>query len=56
GGFKRKGAGRGNWGTQSDYIARVTDELSTKTQKIVAEEKPARMEDAAAEEKEPADK
>ncbi|CAI8606697.1 unnamed protein product [Vicia faba] len=67
GGFKREGAGRGNWGTQSDEIAQVTDEVANETEKNVAEEKPAGEEDAVtegnketpaneAEEKEPEDK
>ncbi|CAL5195277.1 unnamed protein product [Lathyrus oleraceus] len=67
GGFKREGAGRGNWGTQSDEIAQVTDEVANETEKNVSEEKPAGEEDAAAEgnkeapaneaeEKEPEDK
>ncbi|OIW01155.1 hypothetical protein TanjilG_17712 [Lupinus angustifolius] len=65
-GFKREGAGRGNWGTQDDEIAKVTDEVPNETEKNLGDEKPAAEEDAAdakkespaneTEEKEPEDK
>ncbi|CAL0302876.1 unnamed protein product [Lupinus luteus] len=65
--FKREGSGRGNWGTQSDEIAQVSDEVANETEKNLGDEKPAVKEDAAgdankespaneAEEKEPEDK
>ncbi|OIV98711.1 hypothetical protein TanjilG_24882 [Lupinus angustifolius] len=66
-GFKREGSGRGNWGTQTDEIAQVTDDATNETEKKLGDEKPAAEEDAAAdankespaneaEEKEPEDK
>ncbi|RDY03613.1 RGG repeats nuclear RNA binding protein B, partial [Mucuna pruriens] len=64
--FKRDGAGRGNWGTQSDEIAQVTEEVANEAEKNLGDEKPAGEEDAADgnkdapanenEEKEPEDK
>ncbi|KAK7256373.1 hypothetical protein RIF29_29815 [Crotalaria pallida] len=64
--FKREGAGRGNWGTQSDEIAQVTDEVVNETEKNLEDEKPAVEDDVAvgnkdspaieSEEKEPEDK
>ncbi|XP_047152673.1 RGG repeats nuclear RNA binding protein A-like [Vigna umbellata] len=64
--FKRDGAGRGNWGTQSDEIAQVTEEVADETEKNLGDEKPVGEEDAAGgnkdspatenEEKEPEDK
>ncbi|KAE9617896.1 hypothetical protein Lal_00037813 [Lupinus albus] len=65
--FKREGSGRGNWGTQSDEIAQVSDEVANETEKNFGDEKPAVKEGAEAdankespanetEEKEPEDK
>ncbi|KAL2500226.1 RGG repeats nuclear RNA binding protein B [Forsythia ovata] len=63
--IKREGSGRGNWGTQSDELSRVTDEVN-EGEKNLNVEKPAGEEDAAegstetpakeVEEKEPEDK
>ncbi|KAI3444803.1 hypothetical protein Pfo_001468 [Paulownia fortunei] len=65
--IKREGAGRGNWGTQTDELAQVTDEVVNEGEKTLNAEKPSGEEDAAAdgdkeaatnevEEKEPEDK
>ncbi|KAL7233727.1 hypothetical protein ACSBR1_017359 [Camellia fascicularis] len=65
--FKREGAGRGNWGTPTDELAQVTEEVVNEGEKNVASEKPAGEEEAtdvnkenpaneAAEEKEPEEK
>lgn len=39
--MKREGAGRGNWGTQSDELAEVTEEIVTDGGKALGDEKPA---------------
>ncbi|GAB2290093.1 hypothetical protein Dimus_024382 [Dionaea muscipula] len=44
--FKREGAGRGNWGTQTDEIAPATEEEADQSEKPVVTEKPAGGEDA----------
>ncbi|KAL2531096.1 putative plasminogen activator inhibitor 1 RNA-binding protein [Forsythia ovata] len=44
--IKREGSGRGNWGTQSDELSRVTDEVN-EGEKNLNVEKPAGEEDAA---------
>ncbi|KAL8495686.1 hypothetical protein ACS0TY_019705 [Phlomoides rotata] len=65
--FKREGAGRGNWGTQTDELAQVTEEAVNEDEKTLNVEKPAVEDDATAdgdkegakgevEEKEPEDK
>ncbi|KAK6119369.1 hypothetical protein DH2020_046889 [Rehmannia glutinosa] len=65
--IKREGAGRGNWGTQTDELAQVTEEAVNEGEKTLDVEKPSGEEDAAAdgdkeaaanevEEKEPEDK
>ncbi|XP_058737536.1 RGG repeats nuclear RNA binding protein A-like [Vicia villosa] len=64
--FKRDGAGRGNWGTETDEVAQVTDEVANEAEKNLGDEKPAAENDVAegnkdsaaneAEEKEPEDK
>ncbi|KAK2415372.1 Hyaluronan / mRNA binding family [Trifolium repens] len=64
--FKREGAGRGNWGTETDEFAPVTEEAVIEGEKNLGDEKPAVENDAAegnkdtpaneAEEKEPEDK
>ncbi|KAJ4847613.1 hypothetical protein Tsubulata_002714 [Turnera subulata] len=64
--FKREGAGRGNWGTQTDELAQVTEDAATEGEKVLGDERPAGEEEAAdankenqdkqAEEKEPEDK
>ncbi|GAU50558.1 hypothetical protein TSUD_180280 [Trifolium subterraneum] len=46
--FKREGAGRGNWGTETDEIAQVTEEAVIEGEKNLGDEKPA-VENAAAE-------
>lgn len=43
---KRDGAGRGNWGTQTDEVAPVTEEAS-ETEKNAGDEKPVGEEEAA---------
>ncbi|XP_027363937.1 RGG repeats nuclear RNA binding protein A-like isoform X2 [Abrus precatorius] len=64
--FKREGAGRGNWGVQTDELAQVTEEVN-ETAKNLGDEKPSGEDDVAAdgnkessaneaEEKEPEDK
>ncbi|KAL5196243.1 Transcription factor TGAL1 [Glycine soja] len=64
--FKREGAGRGNWGVQTDEFAQATDEVN-ETSKNFGDEKPSGEDDVAAignkenpaneaEEKEPEDK
>ncbi|GLT51550.1 hypothetical protein SLA2020_249530 [Shorea laevis] len=63
--MKREGAGRGNWGTQADELAEVTEEVANDG-KNLSEEKPPGEEDAGdankesptneSEEKEPEDK
>ncbi|XP_057498349.1 RGG repeats nuclear RNA binding protein A-like isoform X2 [Actinidia eriantha] len=64
--FKREGAGRGNWGIQTDEIAQMTEEVVNEGEKYLADEKPSGEEDATnvnkenptnePEEKEPEDK
>ena len=64
--FKREGAGRGNWGTQTDENAQVTEEVVNEGEKNLSDEKPPGEEDATnvnkedpanePEEKEPEDK
>ncbi|XP_021903291.1 RGG repeats nuclear RNA binding protein A-like [Carica papaya] len=64
--IKREGSGRGNWGTQTDDIAQVTEELVQENDKNLSHEKPPGEEDLAdgnkespanePEEKEPEDK
>ncbi|GFY81251.1 hyaluronan [Actinidia rufa] len=64
--FKREGAGRGNWGTQTDENAKVTEEVVNEGEKNLFDEKPPGEEDATnvnkedpanePEEKEPEDK
>ncbi|KAF7826341.1 RGG repeats nuclear RNA binding protein A-like [Senna tora] len=39
--IKRDGAGRGNWGTQTDELAQVTEEVVNDTEKNLGDEKPA---------------
>ncbi|KAL6495343.1 hypothetical protein OROGR_029906 [Orobanche gracilis] len=46
--IKREGAGRGNWGTQADELAQVTEEVVNEGEKTWDVENPAREEDAAA--------
>ncbi|KAA8520433.1 hypothetical protein F0562_014689 [Nyssa sinensis] len=63
--FKREGAGRGNWGTQTDELPQVTEEVS-EGEKNLGTEKPSGQEDTTdgnkensanePEEKEPEDK
>ncbi|KAK8487038.1 hypothetical protein V6N13_016290 [Hibiscus sabdariffa] len=64
--LKREGSGRGNWGTQTDELAEVSEEVVNEGKRNLAYDKPARDEDAGAanknsatnelEEKEPDDK
>ncbi|XP_022733343.1 RGG repeats nuclear RNA binding protein A-like [Durio zibethinus] len=64
--LKREGSGRGNWGTQTDELAQVTEEVVDEGEKNLGDEKPAGEEDAGdankerptnePEEKEPEDK
>ncbi|KAJ8900246.1 hypothetical protein K2173_024886 [Erythroxylum novogranatense] len=64
--IKREGAGRGNWGTQTDELAQVTEEVTNEPEKNLEDEKPAGEEEATdaskeilvseTEEKEPEDK
>ncbi|KAL2536608.1 Hyaluronan/mRNA binding family [Forsythia ovata] len=64
--IKREGAGRGNWGAQTDELAEVTEEVVNEGEKNLNAEKPSGEEDAAdvnketsakeIEEKEPEDK
>ncbi|EOX96487.1 Hyaluronan / mRNA binding family isoform 4 [Theobroma cacao] len=64
--LKREGSGRGNWGTQTDELAQVTEEVVNESEKNLGDEKPAGEEDAGdaskesptnePEEKEPEDK
>ncbi|XP_051146229.1 RGG repeats nuclear RNA binding protein A-like [Andrographis paniculata] len=65
--FKREGSGRGNWGTPTDEIAEVAEEVVNEGEKTLNTDKPLAEEDAAgdgdketakneAEEKEPEDK
>ncbi|KAL3833057.1 hypothetical protein ACJIZ3_007793 [Penstemon smallii] len=65
--LKREGAGRGNWGTQTDELAQVAEEVVNEAENLPNPEKPAGEEDSAAdgdkeaatnevEEKEPEDK
>ncbi|KAF7137253.1 hypothetical protein RHSIM_Rhsim07G0036400 [Rhododendron simsii] len=44
--YKREGAGRGNWGTPTDEIAPVTEEVVNDDEKNVSAEKPSGEEDA----------
>ncbi|KAL6494136.1 hypothetical protein OROGR_032045 [Orobanche gracilis] len=46
--IKREGAGRGNWGTQADELAKVTEEVVNEGEKTWDVEKPSREEDATA--------
>ncbi|KZV35000.1 plasminogen activator inhibitor 1 RNA-binding protein-like [Dorcoceras hygrometricum] len=64
-GFKREGAGRGNWGTPADEISTETEEPVAEGEKIVDVEKPSEQEEGDAnkeipanepEEKEPEEK
>ncbi|KAH9607311.1 hypothetical protein KSS87_019266 [Heliosperma pusillum] len=43
--FKREGAGRGNWGSQSDEVAPATEEISEETEKNVNVENPPASEE-----------
>ncbi|KAG5051504.1 hypothetical protein JHK87_003702 [Glycine soja] len=43
--FKREGSGRGNWGTQTDELAQVTDKVANETEKNLGDEKPTIEED-----------
>ncbi|XP_040930286.1 RGG repeats nuclear RNA binding protein A isoform X2 [Gossypium hirsutum] len=64
--LKREGSGRGNWGTQTDELAQVTEEVANEGERNLGDEKPAGEEDARdankesasnePEEKEPEDK
>ncbi|XP_021279965.1 RGG repeats nuclear RNA binding protein A-like [Herrania umbratica] len=64
--LKREGSGRGNWGTQTDELTQVTEEVVNESEKNLGDEKPAGEEDAGdaskesptnePEEKEPEDK
>lgn len=64
--LKREGAGRGNWGTPTDEIAQVTEEVVNDSEKGLGAEKPAGEEEVVdgskdtvateSEEKEPEDK
>ncbi|MBA0763584.1 hypothetical protein Gotri_013011 [Gossypium trilobum] len=64
--LKREGSGRGNWGTQTDELAQVTEEVTNEGERNLGDEKPAGEEDARdankesasnePEEKEPEDK
>lgn len=45
--FKREGSGRGNWGTQTDEISQVNEEVVNESEKNLADVKPAGEEDAA---------
>ncbi|KAK2975428.1 hypothetical protein RJ640_007347 [Escallonia rubra] len=45
--FKREGAGRGNWGTQADELAPVTEDVINEGERAVGVEKPSGDEDAA---------
>ncbi|XVF22833.1 hypothetical protein REPUB_Repub12eG0205100 [Reevesia pubescens] len=64
--LKREGSGRGNWGTQNDDLAQVTEEVVNEGEKNLGDEKPAGEEEAGdankespanePEEKEPEDK
>ncbi|KAJ0910507.1 putative hyaluronan/mRNA-binding protein [Helianthus annuus] len=50
--FKREGAGRGNWGSQADEIARETEEVVNEGEKTVVSDKPLNEEDSNDEKKE----
>ncbi|XP_050236926.1 RGG repeats nuclear RNA binding protein A-like [Mercurialis annua] len=50
--FKREGGGRGNWGTQTDELAQVTEEAVNEGEKNVSDEKPVGEEEPANEIKE----
>ncbi|XP_040954291.1 RGG repeats nuclear RNA binding protein A isoform X2 [Gossypium hirsutum] len=64
--LKREGSGRGNWGTQTDELAQVTEEVANEGEGNLGDEKPAGEDDARdankesasnePEEKEPEDK
>ncbi|KAK6918662.1 Hyaluronan/mRNA-binding protein [Dillenia turbinata] len=63
--MKREGAGRGNWGTQTDEISQLTEEVVNESEKTTGAEKPSAEENADAnkgnpveepEEKEPEEK
>ncbi|TYH58810.1 hypothetical protein ES332_D08G180200v1 [Gossypium tomentosum] len=64
--LKREGSGRGNWGTQTDELAQVTEEVANEGERNLGDEKPAGEDDARdankesasnePEEKEPEDK
>ncbi|OIW18821.1 hypothetical protein TanjilG_25264 [Lupinus angustifolius] len=44
---KREGSGRGNWGSQTDEFAQVSEEVVNENEKNLSDEKPAGEEDAA---------
>ncbi|MBA0680292.1 hypothetical protein Goari_011999, partial [Gossypium aridum] len=44
--LKREGSGRGNWGTQTDELAQVTEEVTNEGERNLGDEKPAGEEDA----------
>lgn len=54
--FKREGAGRGNWGTQTDELAQGTEEAFNEADKVLGDEKAAGEEEAADTNKENQDK
>ncbi|KAM7508854.1 hypothetical protein LguiA_019307 [Lonicera macranthoides] len=43
--FKREGAGRGNWGSQSEEFTQVTEEVINEGEKLLDVEKPSREKD-----------
>ncbi|KAJ8748751.1 hypothetical protein K2173_011305 [Erythroxylum novogranatense] len=45
--FKREGAGRGNWGTQTDEVAQVTEEVANEPEKVLEGLKAEGEEEAA---------
>ncbi|KAJ0051890.1 hypothetical protein Pint_00090 [Pistacia integerrima] len=45
--IKREGSGRGNWGSQTDDISQVTEEVVNESEKNLGDEKPAGEEDVA---------
>ncbi|EPS59059.1 hypothetical protein M569_15751 [Genlisea aurea] len=47
--FKREGAGRGNWGTKTDELAHVPEEIVNEDEKQVNEEKPLTQDEVPAE-------
>ncbi|KAL0411770.1 UNVERIFIED_CONTAM: RGG repeats nuclear RNA binding protein A [Sesamum latifolium] len=46
--IKREGAGRGNWGTQTDELAQEAEGVGGEAEKVLNAEKPSGEEDAAA--------